>query len=123
MPEVLKAGRKNTLTNKQSEYIFDKVFKPYMKNYHDSLNFIDRTPDIAVYIDTEDVVCVAIEPAKISNVKELVFSPRFFKNQIRGMVIARANEKGWTNTRLREEFARGMKVEFNKRYLNKNGKK
>lgn len=119
MSNILKAVRKNTFTTKQSDFIFDKVIKEYMIHYNESLNHIHKLPAVTVYVDTTDVVCVAIAPTTATKVKEVIFPPQFFAKQVRGMVIAKANDRSWTNTRLKEEFAKGMKIEFNKRYLNK----
>lgn len=123
----MRAGRKNILNNKQLEWIFKEYYKPILREGRFSqdnvLNRISSFP--TVYITYKDeYFTVHITPPNDDKGYYLnAFNSGFFKSQARGMVIAQANEKHWTDDKLFDEFKIGMKKEVLKyiKNLNKEG--
>lgn len=123
----MRAGRKNILNNKQLEWIFKEYYKPILREgrfYHNNvLNRISSFPTVYITYKDEYFTVHITNPNDDKGTYLNAFNSGFFKSQARGMVIAQANGKHWTDERIFDEFKKGMKKEALKyiETLNKGG--
>lgn len=117
---TITAKRKKTITREMTDKIFNICYRPYLDSSNPySHNELNRTmKSVTIVMGSDDIISAVINGKVIGNKERVLFETQFFKKQGTGMIIAKANNKNWSNDKLRNEFYKGMKIELKNR-LNK----